>query len=319
MRKLLDKIKDLPWAEWNTRVKTALTVFARHITDFAAEQRPTVEEYFRHFVLPVSGYVLAFMAIGVPVYLTLFGAPLFGVIAFVTLCLLVWLPKTTSERQRTYMQGGLSVLFVLTISLGLPKANYIFQTQGCAYAASHTRFGHLTSLQDPRLLPEQREWAERATDHLATDWGEADLPPLSPLVVANMIVHSPLLVWELEWNPSGDNPEMGVYQAKSAYAGMHFDTRVVCALYDRRDRTAKTKFRSAELNRIKETTDTAIGLILPALAETRQVRTLRAATLRSQPQPQPDEHDAAYAPPPQTSRVSNAALVHGVPWNGSSE
>ena len=319
MRNILDKVRDLPWAEWDSRLRAALTTIARHITDFAAEERPTVEEYVRHFILPVSGYVLAFMAIGVPIYLMLFGAQLFGLIAFVTLCLLVWLPNLAGGLRRSYVQCGLSLLFVITIGLGLPKANYIFQTQGCTYAASHTQFGHLTSLNDPRLSAEQREWAKRAAAHLEAEWDKSDLPPISPLIVANMIVHSPLLIWELEWNPTGDNPEMGVYQAKSAYAGMHFDTRVVCALYDRRDRTAKARFRSADLNHIKETTDTAMGLILPALAETRQVRTLRAATLRSQPQPLPVEHDAAYDQPPQTSQVSNAALVHGAPWSGSSE
>ncbi len=304
---------------WNDRAPPALKRALADLVAFAEAKRPDAESYFQDFVFPVSGYVIAAIALTVPVYLMLFGAPLFGVIAFVSLCLLVWLPKVTHGVRRHYVQCGVSLLFVLTIGLGIPKANYIFQTQGCTYAASHTQFGHLSSLNDPRLTPEQRAWAERTATALSADWPADDLPPINPLIVANMIVHSPLLVWELEWNPAGDNPEMGLYQAKSAYAGMIYDHRLVCALYDREDRTKKTKFRSANLNQIKDTTDSALALILPALAETRQVRTLRATASRSQPKPHQDEHDAAYAPPPQTSPVSSASLVSGAPWSGSSD
>ncbi len=313
MRKFLDKFADLPWAEWNDQAQDLLRNVARRITSLAEEERPNAEEYIRNFVFPVSGYVMAFIALGVPVYLMLFQAPLFGIIAFVTLCLLVWLPRLSQGVRRSYIQCGLSILYVVTIGLGLPKANYFFQTEGCTYAATHAQFGHLTSLDDPRLSDDQRAWARRVVSLVEPEWSQSDLPPLSPLIVANMIVHSPLLVWELQWNGQGNTPEMGLHQAKSAYAGMHFDTRVVCALYDRTDRTRSASFTSPDLNRIKKTTDAAIGLILPALAETRQATPLRAATLRSQPQQSEAEHDEAYDQPPQTSPVSNAALVHEAP------
>ncbi len=313
MRNFLERLRNLPWAEWKRRTSEGSRTVARQITSLADENRPDAEEYFRDFVLPVSGYVMAVIALGVPVYLMLFGAPLFGIVAFVTLCLLVWLPKLTYGVRRQYVQCGMSLLFVVTIGLGVPKANYIFQTQGCTYAASHKQFGHLTSLEDPRLTQAQRNWATRTADALSADWPADDLPPISPLIIANMILHSPLLIWELEWNPEGDHPEMGIYQAKSAYAGMIFDNRLVCALYDRIDRTQSTNFRSANLNRIKKTTDTALELILPKLAEMRDARTLRAATLRSQPSLPRAAHDGAYDQPPQTSPVSSAALVHAAP------
>lgn len=315
MRNPFKTLTDLPWHDWREQAETALRDGRQTAISFAQENQPQAEEFLKRHVLPIGAYLFAAFALFVPLYLMLFGAHLFGVVSFIALCLLVWLPRFTRGIRHHYVQCGMSLLFVVTIGLGLPKANFIFQTQGCTYAASHPQFGHLGSLNDPRLSSEQRAWAERTSSALQSDWASSELPPISPLIVANMIVQSPLLVWELEWNPAGDSPEMGIYQAKSAYAGMIFDNRMVCALYDRIDRTEQARFRNKTLNRIKETTDAALALIVPALAETRQTSALQAASssVQSQTPQRAAEYDGAYDQHPQVSQVSNAALVHAAP------
>jgi hypothetical protein len=202
-----------------------------------------------------------------PIFVICFGSAIAGLAALAATGAMAFLSRVQINNITVSLFGFAAVICLLTLGGNLSNAQMKFQTSGCVYAINHTRFGIVRALDDPRIDPSERAWAETAYRKIAADWPK-DLPLIEVATVANVIENAPLASWELTWGGQRKITDMSLYQIKKAYAAQIFDDRLACALYDRGDLTSRAVYESPSVEKIVRSTDVAADAIARALEQT---------------------------------------------------